>query len=200
MKLSTRERYFVYGGIGVAILVGLIYSGDSLIPDADDISASLENKKRLLVKSREMLQEEAAYKAKLEQYKERLQVLQRGFLQGDNPSIAGAELQKVLADIAARIGVDISRKDIQKEQKLEDNLTKISVKIETNCQPDQLVQFIAAVQNYEKSLAIDELVINSFRMQKRYEIRPSLTVSGYIVAPEEKKETQTAQQGTRAGE
>jgi len=57
------------------------------------------------------------------------------------------------------------------------------VRIETNCMPDQLVQLIAAVESYEKFLIVDELTINSFRIQKKYEIRPQIKVSGYILGP-----------------
>ena len=54
------------------------------------------------------------------------------------------------------------------------------------------MKFLAAIENYDKRLSVDELQINSFRIQKRYEMRPILTVSGYILAPETKPETKSA--------
>ena len=60
---------------------------------------------------------------------------------------------------------------------------KVSVRVETKCEPDQLVRLLAAVNNYQKFLTVDELSITSFKIQKKWEIRPTLSVAGYISAP-----------------
>ena len=154
------------------------------MPSGAGAAGSVELKKRMLLKQKETLMREQEYKTKAELYRQRLTQDLTRVLPWDNPTIAAAELQKLLKEIADRNGVEIIRKDVQQEKKVvQENLVKVSVKIETNCVPDQLVQFLAAVENYEKSLSVDELVINSFRIQKKYEIRPIITVSGYIVAP-----------------
>ena len=169
MKVSTREKYFLFVGAGALLLTLLVLFGDRLIPSGQEGANDPEHKKQLLVKYRETLDQEESYKARVEKYRERLKQDETLFLSGDNPSIAGAELTKVLSDIAARTGVEISRKDIQPEQKIQNNVVKVSVRIETNCLPDQLVKFISAIENYEKFVTLDELTINSFRMQKKYE-------------------------------
>jgi hypothetical protein len=186
VKISTREKYFLFAGAGALVLTLLLAFGDRLIPSRQEGVHDLEYKKKLLVKYRETLDQEESYKARIEQYRQRLKQDEALFLPGDNPSIAAAELQKVLSDLAARNGVEISRKDIQAEQKIQNNVIKVSVRIETNCLPDQLVKFIAAVEDYEKFLTLDELNITGFRMQKKYEIRPILKVAGYILSPEAK--------------
>jgi hypothetical protein len=48
------------------------------------------------------------------------------------------------------------------------------------------VQFIATIENYEKFLRIDDCTISGFRVQRRFEIRPSLTIAGYISTREAK--------------
>ena len=186
MKISTREKYFLFIGAGALVLTLVLLFGDRLIPSRQEGANDIDYKKKLLVKYRETLDQEESYKARIEQYKQRLKQDEALFLSGDNPSIAAAELQKVLSDIAARNGVEISRKDIQPEQKIQTDVIKVSVRIETNCLPDQLVKFIAAVEDYERFLTLDELNITGFRMQKKYEIRPILKVSGYILGPEAK--------------
>ena len=186
MKISTREKYFLFIGAGALVLTLVLLFGDRLIPSRQEGANDIDYKKKLLVKYRETLDQEESYKARIEQYRQRLKQDEALFLSGDNPSIAGAELMKVLSDIAAGTGVEISRKDIQPEQKTQNNVIKVSVRIETNCLPDQLVKFIAAVEDYERFLTLDELNITGFRMQKKYEIRPILKVSGYILGPEAK--------------
>ncbi len=190
MKISNRERYFLLVGGFIAAGILIWYVGTVSLSGLEDQSVDLDVKKRLLIRQKETLAQEESYRARVDNYRQRLEQNLAKLLPGDNPSIAGAELQKLLSDLAGRAGVEIIRKDIQREQKLQDNLVKVSVRIETNCNPEQLVQYIASVENHERYLTLEELAVNGFRMQRRYEIRPSMTVSGYIAVPEAKAEEQ----------
>ncbi|MBP1601780.1 MAG: Type secretion system protein subtype b [Acidobacteria bacterium] len=192
MQVTGRERKFIIIGVIAVLAIAVFYFVSGPSPVKQEASLSVEQQRRALLQSREILAQEPVYRARAEQYRERLQQLRATFLQGDNASIAGAELQRVLKELADQSGVDIVRRTIRGEQKLQNGVVKVSVNIETNCQPDQLVRFLAAIENYEKHLSVDELQINSFRIQKRYEMRPILTVSGYILVPETKAEAKTA--------
>ncbi len=192
MRITAREKKFLIGG-GAIILAGLIlYLGVVMVPSRELLSKEVETKKRALLRQREMVGRENFYKARVEQYQKRLKQDYTRLLAGDNPSIAGAELQRVLKGLADQSGVEVIRRDIQPSQKLQDNLVKVAVRIETNCVPEQLVQFLAAVENYDKFLTVDELAITSFRIQKRWEIRPSVVVAGLITVPESKSEDKPA--------
>lgn len=184
-RTAREKKVLLIGGAIVAAAL-IFYAADSLIPSHATLAAEIATKKKILLAQRELLSQEENYKARIEQYRKRLEQDRARLLPGDNPNVAGAELQKVLKDLADHSGVEIIRKDIQREQKVQDNLIKVSVRIETNCVADQLVQFLAAIENYDKFLTLDELSINSFPIQKRYEIRPALTVSGYIAGAETK--------------
>jgi hypothetical protein len=52
-----------------------------------------------------------------------------------------------------------------------------------------LVELLTAVKNYDKLLTVDELNISQVRVRRRYEMRPSIKVSGYILLPEEAEKT-----------
>lgn len=199
MKLASRDKKFLLAGAATAVLVLLYVFGDRLLPNRGVLSKDLELKRKVLQKYRETLGQEKNYSSRLEQYRQRLRQDQMRVLPGENPSLAAAELQKLLTDLAVQNGVDVVRKDIQREQKMQDNLIKIFVRIETNCTPEQLTQFLAAIENYEKPLTVDELTINSYRLQKKFEIRPIITVSGYILGPEVKPEPKSATNETRTG-
>ena len=165
----------------------LIYYAVTLtLPNSENLSRSVELKKKILLKHRETLSREALYKTRLQQFSGHLETYRMRLLPGDNPNVAGAELQKILKDFADQSGVEITMKNILPEKKAQDLLTKVSVKIDTNCNLEQLVQFISAIENYEKHLRIDDCTISGFKIQKRFEIRPSLTISGYISTREEK--------------
>jgi len=192
MQITGRERKFIVIGAVAAVVIAIFYFVSGPASAKQEASLSVEQQRRALLQSREIIAQELVYRTRAEQYRQRMQQLRAVFLPGDNASIAGAELQRVLKELADQSGVDIVRRTIRGEQKLQNGVVKVSVNIETNCQPDQLVRFLAAIENYEKRLNVDELQINSFRIQKRYEMRPILTVSGYILVPETKTEAKTA--------
>lgn len=186
MNITAREKKFlIFGGVTVAISL-LVYLAVAYFPSRAGLSKEVENNRQLLLRHRELISKEAMYKARIEQYKQRLKLDHARLLPGDNASIASAELQKVLKGFADQSGVEIIRRDILSEEKLPDNLIKVKVKIETQCVPDQLVDFISAIESYEKFLTIDDMQITSFKIAKRWDIRPSMTIAGLIASTEAK--------------
>lgn len=185
MKVTAREKTLIIVGIAVAIGVAVFYAATTLLPDGASLSQTVELKKRMLRSQREILLREDFYRNRAEQYRKQLAEDSKRFLPGENPSLAAAELQKVVRDFAQQAGVEITQRNVQQDKKIEDILVKVSIRFDTRCDPEQLVQFLTAIQNYEKLLTVDELNINSIRVSRRFEIRPSLTISGYISAPPE---------------
>ncbi len=195
MKITTREKRIIAIGVCVAVGVMIYYAASLLLPDRESLTQDVTLKKRMLLKQRESLTREELFKKRLDQYSGRLQKEMALLLPGENPNVAGAELQKILKEFADQSGVEITQKNILPEKKVQDLLTRVSVRIDTNCNLEQLVQFMTAIENYEKYLKIEECMINGFRIQKRYEIRPSLTIAGYIGAREEKPKEKPAAGG-----
>jgi type II secretory pathway component PulM len=192
VKITAREKRILLIGGAVAAAVAIFYLSTLALPGREGLSQELQTKRRTLIGQKELLLREAHYKTRLEEDRKRLEKDLSRRLPGENSSIAGAELQKVLKDLADQSGVEIIRRDNQREQKLDNALMKVSVRIETQCTIEQLVRFLAAIENYDKLLSVEHLTVTSFRMQKLWQIRPGLTVAGYIVVPEAKAETKTA--------
>jgi Tfp pilus assembly protein PilN len=103
-------------------------------------------------------------------------------------TVAQAEqaLLKVLQDVADANQVELIQKTKQPDQQVLQDLTKVTIQLETNCSFDQLVRFLDAIMSYERFLRVDELSIVSLRIQGKWEIRPSLKVAGFFEnAPDE---------------
>ena len=185
MKVTAREKKIIAAGAILAVAV-LIYYAATLLPNGDDLARTVDLKKKMLLKQRESLSREETYQVRLENSRKHLKQGMTRLLPGDNPNVAGAELHKVLKEFADQSAVEITQKNILPAKKPENGIQKVSVRIETTCTPEQLVQFLAAIENYEKFLSIEEFTVAGIRSQRRYEIRPSLTISGYIAAQETK--------------
>lgn len=186
MNLTLRNKRVIIAGIVVAAAILIFYATTSLLSEREELQRKVDLKKTVLLKQREIISLKASYKKRAGQSDGQLERIMTRLLPGDNSSVAGAELQKVLKDFADQSGVEITQKNPLQEKKVQDNdlLTKVSVRIETNCDLEQLVNFLTAINNYDKFLNVEELIINTFPIQlKRFEIRPSLTVVGYISSP-----------------
>lgn len=185
MKLTLREKRFIFAGIIIVVAVLILYGASSVLGDRENLIQEVARNRQLLLKQHEILDSEEGYNKRVEQYTRHLEQDLTLLLPGDNSSVASAELQKILKDFADQSGVEITQKNTLPEKKVEGNemLTKISVRIEVKCDLEQLVDFLIAIRNYEKFLKVEELIINSFRVQRRYDTRPSLTVVGYISSP-----------------
>ena len=192
MKVTSRERTVIVIGVVIAVAVGIFYAATLLVPDSQSLSQSVDLKKRMLRSQRETLSREEFYKTRLDQYQKQLDQDVTRFLPGENPSLAGADLQKIVKDFADQSGMEVTQRNIMQEKKIQDLVTKVSVRMETNCNPEQLVQFLTLVENYEKLLKVDEMVINRFQNIRKIEIRASLTISGYIALPPEKPKDKPA--------
>jgi hypothetical protein len=186
VKLTLRERKILFAGIVIVIAIMIFYAMISLLPDRERLLQKVDTDKNIILKQREILSLEETYKKRAEQGDNHQKLARTRLLPGENSNVASAELQKVLKDFADQNGVDITVKTTMSEKKVPDNdfLTKVAVRIEISCNLEQLVNFLAAIENYDKFLKVEELVITSFRMQKIYQIHPSLTVIGYIHLPD----------------
>ncbi len=188
MKLGARERKFVIIGLGLIAVLALLYT---LMPspDSGELDDTVDLKKKTLLRQRETLYLEGVYESQLQLYKNRIQANRARLLPGENPNVAGAELLKTLTNFADRSGVEITQKSVLKEEKVENQLLKISARLVTRCEMDQLVQFLTEIENYDKFLTIDEFMIRAARGRADSEMRPNLTISGYIDSNENKTET-----------
>lgn len=184
MKITPRERKFIFFGIAVVAAVAIVYLTGLLLPNRESRAQQVETKKSMLLRYRQMLSQEEIFKNQVEQYTVHLQQNRRRLLPGENPNIAEADLQKLLMSFADQSGVEINRKNTLPDEEIGDDLIKVSVSIEVNCDLDQLIQFLAAIQNHDKFLKVEQFQITSFQTQRRQQIRPSLTVVGYISSGE----------------
>ncbi len=147
MKATAREKRVIAAGAVIVVSV-LLYYATTLLPSGEDLSRTVDLKRKMLLKQRETLAREEIFTVRLEQYKKRLDEDMTRLLPGDNPNVAGAELQKILTDFAAQSSVEITQKNILPAKKAEDGVQKISARIDTTCTPEQLVQRLRITRSF----------------------------------------------------
>ena len=189
MKLGARKRKFIIIGLGIIAVLVLLYTLNISQLGGEGLSDTVELKKKTLLKQRETLYLEGVYESRLQLYNNRLQEDRARLLPGDNPNVAGAELLKTLTGFAERSGVELVQKSVLREEKVNNNLSKISARLVTRCEMEQLVRFFTDIENYEKFLRIDEVTIQMPRNRRQAARGPNLVISGYIDSTEVSTET-----------
>jgi len=187
VKISAREKKFLIVGAILAAAVLVFYLSPLILPQ--DLSATLEAKKGVLQRQRELIAMEENVKARIAVDRQRLATDMNRLLPGETPAQAGAALVKILQGLADASQVELTRKTNQPDQKLPENLIKVTVQLDNmNCNVEQLVRFLTEIENYEKFLKVEELNILSYPTQKKFEIRnPTMKVSGFIASAPEAK-------------
>jgi type II secretory pathway component PulM len=180
VKISARERKLLMVGGTITILVFAFYLMSSLLPNSSELTRTVDSKRAMLLKQKEIISQEDGFKARITQYEQRLNQDRTRLLPGDNPSTAAAALQKVLKDFADQSGVEITSTTTLPDQKIQDILTKITVQLSVNCTLDELVRFLTMVESYEKYLRVEQLYIQQIPTRNRVEIRPQIKVTGYV--------------------
>lgn len=189
MKLGARKRKFIIIGLGIIAVLALLYSMNTSQLGGEGLTETVELKKKTLLKQRETLYLEGVYESRLQLYNNRLQADRARLLPGGNPNVAGAELLKTLTSFADRSGVEIVQRNVLREEKVDNHLSKISARLVTRCELEQLVRFFTDIENYEKFLRIEEVTIQMPRNRRQAARGPNLVISGYIDSTEVSTET-----------
>ena len=154
MKLRAKQRKFIIFGFGILAALVLIYVLLAQQFNSKGTIDNLENKQEQYSRYLEIGKLEGPYLLELDEYKNRLQEDRTRFLEGDNPNVAKSELMKVLIDFAEKNGVEVTSRTPQNEEKIEDKLYKISARLQTRCNSEDLVRFLTDIRNYSKFLTM----------------------------------------------
>lgn len=103
------------------------------------------------------------------------------FLKGSTPALAAVDIQNTLNGIAEKVGVSVSRMDVQKEKKLEkENIVSIQVGFRITSTTRQLRDLIYYIEASGKLIRIIDIQANVQRNKIPEEIASSIMVEGFI--------------------
>lgn len=179
LKLRKREKVILAVGGAVALLI-ISYH---LFQRYEDFNASAQNRseaKALYLKKQvEKITEKDNIKAKLENAKKELTELERGLLSGDKPSVAAAELQKLLKEIAMSLNVEIKSERISTPIDMGPYLG-IPVEIGFTAPTAKLKDMILRIETSPMLLTISALDVRVMNFKNPAEVYAVMTVKGFL--------------------
>ena len=193
MQLTRRDRnVLIGGGILCALVLLVIYGGLPVIEGLKKISSDMEAKSQMLSRYRARVSAKDKYLARLEENKKRLASFDPLFLEVTENTPASSNLQDIIDKIATDSGFQVQRKEPQQSKRVNPEYQKISAKIDAQCSPEQLVNFLVAVRNYPKYLYLSEVSLRATNIRSNFLLYPSVQVSAYIKSPEVKEKDKGA--------
>lgn len=188
-KFGKRINYILVGG-GVILLLGLAYR---LFPLLGNMSSNEETilKERQVAKYRKVIQERTKLEERFASLKRTLEQLESGVFSGETPSLAAADIQKIVDEITSRSDVSIKEVRVSKpEQSSFENYLSIPVEFSFTCRIRQLKEILYRIGASAKYLTVSKLQLNLIGGSQNDQIQANLTVAGIM-----KKEKKQAARG-----
>lgn len=181
MRLNRRERYVVFAGIVVAVLV--IVTGWVVLPFLDskrEMIDSISSKQRKLQQYQAFVQRKEEYVEQLQALQAQKRRLQAQILFINDTGEAEAKLRDALNQYAQANGVTITRTNILQEEKLKDGYSKIGIDFNVNADVGPLTRFLYALATNPNFLEIRQLNINAYMNRNQVVLQPRITLAALI--------------------
>ena len=188
---TTREKFILtLTGAVVLAFVFVEYIAEPLYLKKKSQEQKIENKILFINKYHEILNQKDYYQKKEQVNRELSIQLAKIFLSPSQPALAAADLQKSLEDKAKKSRVHLVQVKMEKAKFMEDLLT-VPVKITVKSSLEGLTRLIWSIENDEKLLVVEELVIQRRNKKEPEQLESYLLVNGFIQQrkPEKSKAT-----------
>jgi hypothetical protein len=158
---QTRDRRAL---ILLASALGLYFLVSGVVfPAYDDLAAaetSAIEKEDQLLRYRRALVRSADYAALLEEARGRIQDGEALLIPGDNPSLASAQLQTLIEEVAERTGIELGQRNISPARPADDYFDEITMSLTFECTPGQLVRFLSEIRNVERIVVVRSIQVS----------------------------------------
>ncbi|MEI6126545.1 MAG: type II secretion system protein GspM [Pseudomonadota bacterium] len=186
MKISPRDKKLLIAGIaalGLFLLIKLFIFPlyDSYVEQKKDIALKEKTKEKYL----KFIEDQGKAKDALKGSNKEEATIQKSLLKGETPSLAAADIQKVIDGFAKESKVDVqSVKVMDPEEK--ENFTTIPVQVIFSSDLTRMKKFIQSIETDRKLLTIPELKIRVKNETKPQDISVTLQVAGFMKKGETK--------------
>jgi len=180
-KLSRRDRIALgLGGGGVALFLILSFG---VLPQFDQLGASTEGvqqKEVELRRDRRLMAEEAIEKVSLSTARERLKGLEAGLLEATTPSLASAEWQRLVSQLAESKSIQLMSSESLRTRDLGGGYSLVTGRAQFRCRLDQFVDFVAALTSFSKLLSVTDLSLYALPADKEGRLNVQVTIGAAV--------------------
>ena len=196
MKLQIRQRdRRALLLLGVSLGLYFVLS-EVAFPAYDRLAAAVDialDREDQLRRYRRAVVRKADYGQLLEEARQRVEDGEGLLIRGDNPSLASAELQTIIEEVAEATGIELGQRNMSAARQKDEFFNEITMTLGFECTPGQLVAFLEQLRGSEKLVAVRSIQIGplsvvdavSEGMELLKDVRVSLTVGAVLASPPE---------------
>ena len=163
------------------MLLGGVYRVWPFLQEIRGADQEIALKEKRLQKYRRIVHEGGDLKARLVSLKRRLKEKESGLLTGKTPSLAAADIQKILHHLAEESKVEIKTVRILKPEEVDqDKYLSIPVQLTITCTIRHLKEFLYRIETSKKYLTVKKVGIRVYFRQRDDTIRADMTVCGFL--------------------
>ena len=176
-KLGRRDRIALGVGVGATTLFLLLNFG--VLPLLEGLGASpeaVQQKESELRREKQLLAAEALEKARLSAARERLTGLEASLLESSTPSLANAEWQRLVRQLAESKDIELGSSELLRTQDLGAGYSLVTGRAMFRCRLDQLVDLLAAIAASPRLLSISGLSVFASQSDSQGKMNVQLTI------------------------
>jgi len=188
-KLGRRDQIAL--GIGAGGVFLFLLFNFVLLPLFEQLGAgteSVQKKEIELRRDKRLLAEESIEKTSLAAAREHLKSLEAGLLEGSTPSLASAEWQQSVGQLAESKGIDLGSSELLRTQDLGKGYSLVTGRVQFRCRLDQLVDFMVALAGFPKILSVTGLSVVAAQGDPQGRLAVRLTIGAAVRAMAQAKE------------
>lgn len=192
MKISQREKNLLLFVGGGAIIIAAIYQWviTPIQSNQEAVREKISSKSILLEKSGAKIIQKESLGIKSNAIEEKIADFEKRLLSGKTPSLAAAELQKLLKKIAKNAKAEVSSEKIIAPIDVGE-YQKIPVQVTVKCLVTDLKNFLHKIESNKIILPISEASIKVINSRQPSKVEATITIAGII---KKKPGTITAEQ------
>ena len=176
-KLNRRDRIAL--GVGVGAVVLFLFLDYGVLPLFEGLGASpevVQQKEVELRRDKRLLAEEPLEKTSLSAARERLKGLEAGLLESSSPSLANAEWQRLVGQLADSKGIELGSSELLRTQELGAGYSLLTGRVQFRCRLDQLVDFLVGLAGFPKLLSVTGLTVFASQGDPQGRLNVQLTI------------------------
>ena len=188
MNISKRDKKFLtVGALALLLFLVINYVIVPFIESEREIREGTEQREVTLENYERIIAGRAEVERQLAQVKKKQAQLHAKLLTGSTPSLAGADMQKMLEKIAGAHDLEMKSVKVQDGEKQGDLLT-IPLEIRLQTDLGRTSKFLADIEKNQKYLIVPSLKISVQNQRDPKEVIVTMVVAGFFVKEEALKE------------
>ena len=181
MNISKRDKKILtIGGVAVALFLFITYVISPFIESEQEIRDNTEQREVLLQKYEKIINQKSEVEKDLTKMKRNLTQIKGKLLKGSTPSLAAAEMQKMLEKISKSHNLELKSVKVKDAEKEGDFLV-IPLELRLTTDLNRTRKFLADLENNQKYLIVPQLKISVKNQRDPKEVIVTIVVTGFFM-------------------